>query len=649
MNKKVAKELHFSLGPVQAFVGQSRRTRDLWASSFLLSYLAGHAIDAVIEDPKEMILPDVSNNRLYAAVRAVRRGEPVPQNAPRHGTLPNRFVVAVDDVDRAVEAATVAIGRAWTKITERVWEKYVEPIAEFGNGTREIWERQIADFWQVSWAVENEQVGAQVLDRRKNWRSHVDPVEPGDKCTMMHRWQELSGHIRSHDKRAQDSFWQQMCAGPEMGGLDLGDDERLCAIALVKRLYPKLAKHVIGWEIGVTNWPSTAYLAAAPWVARAARNAPDATDEYASEVLAARPGARGEWNTNLRLLEPFADRDFVTLDGNFFLDDALANDSATPLDDEAARAQLEADLGRIRGDLDDRPSSYYALLLMDGDKMGALLREAGKVSLTSEVSQALGSFAMRVDDIVHRHDGIAVYAGGDDVLAMLTLPCALRCAVALRDAYTDAFTEVCDSLALATTISGGLVYAHYKTPLRDVLREAHHLLDDVAKETTGRDSLAITALKSSGKQSQWSVPWDHLTSAAVHPTLLDELADRLSGGAHDDDVEFSSSFIYAMRRLFGLLDDAAHWEPGAFVETVEGLDVEALLMAEYSRSRGADVDEAEARERIQALVKCCKQVRRDRQRDELSIDNERIGFDAPLLARLLAEEGHQFQPDEESH
>jgi len=36
--------LSFTLGPVQAFVAQARRTRDLWAGSWLLSYLAESAL-----------------------------------------------------------------------------------------------------------------------------------------------------------------------------------------------------------------------------------------------------------------------------------------------------------------------------------------------------------------------------------------------------------------------------------------------------------------------------------------------------------------------------------------------------------------------------------------------------------------------------
>ena len=38
---------HLTLGPVQGFVAQARRTRDFWAGSFLLSWLAGVAMVAV--------------------------------------------------------------------------------------------------------------------------------------------------------------------------------------------------------------------------------------------------------------------------------------------------------------------------------------------------------------------------------------------------------------------------------------------------------------------------------------------------------------------------------------------------------------------------------------------------------------------------
>lgn len=45
----MSRTLHFTIGPVQSFVAQSRRTRDLLTSSFLLSYLSGVAMVYVLE------------------------------------------------------------------------------------------------------------------------------------------------------------------------------------------------------------------------------------------------------------------------------------------------------------------------------------------------------------------------------------------------------------------------------------------------------------------------------------------------------------------------------------------------------------------------------------------------------------------------
>ena len=56
--------LHFTLGPVQSFVGQARRTRDYWAGSFILAYLTGHAMAAVLEKGK-IIYPSVMGGRRY--------------------------------------------------------------------------------------------------------------------------------------------------------------------------------------------------------------------------------------------------------------------------------------------------------------------------------------------------------------------------------------------------------------------------------------------------------------------------------------------------------------------------------------------------------------------------------------------------------
>lgn len=630
MNQSQQK-LHFSIGPVQGFVGSSRRTRDLWASSYLLSYLAGKAIVALREEfGAKMVLPDIEGNRLIEAL-----GGDDTATTPRHGTVPNRFVAKVDSPKDAAEAAAGAVDRAWKEVAEAVWNEYLEPIAHHGDKTRQIWKRQRDNFWQISWAVGDD---PSTLDRRKNWRSHAPPDEEGDKCTMMHRHQELSGYVRAQNRSKQDKFWARVKG--RVGALDLKDDERLCTIAFVKRMYPRVADELFGWTLDVDHWPSTAYLAAAPWVAGVASESKAV--EYANNVLNTHSRARGEWGTSLPCLEGVRS-DFASLDGNFFLDEALSNENATSLDGaDDGRTALVEELRELYGEF-GQPSRYYALLLMDGDKMGALLRDAHDEGNTSAVSNALGEFAQSVDDIVSTHDGLAVYAGGDDVMAVMTLPNVLSCALELRTRYRDCFEDV--ALDRAATVSAGIVYAHYKTPLREVLAEAHRLLDDVAKDRTGRDSVAISAMKPSGKQVEWTTPFLHLTNASTTaPHRLDALRDCLATG--DDEKGFTNSFFYGLRRALMALADEPRWEPGTYVALPEAFDLSELVVSQYMQA-DPGLEESRAREDVETLLDASRRVTRDSRQQQIQHDESTIGFDASLLVKFLDEELRQWDPNKE--
>ena len=48
---------HFTMGPVQEFVAQARRTRDFWAGSFLLSWLSAVAMREVRHQGGTIVFP----------------------------------------------------------------------------------------------------------------------------------------------------------------------------------------------------------------------------------------------------------------------------------------------------------------------------------------------------------------------------------------------------------------------------------------------------------------------------------------------------------------------------------------------------------------------------------------------------------------
>jgi CRISPR-associated protein Cmr2 len=641
------KRLYFSIGPVQGFVAQSRRTRDLWTSSYLLSSLARAAMDAVVSSGGRILLPAYSELASNAS----------PERPP-HGNLPNRFVAegsgpAFDPV-QAAESATQAFRGRWKDIAEAVCNEYLAPIFNQGNGTPAIWERQVNNFWEPSWAVGS--ADDDPLPRRKKWRTSPATIEPGDHCSMMGQWQELSGFIRSTQRVQQDQFWQAV--REQTKELDLNPDERLCAIALIKRLFPRVAGDALGQNLNAENWPSTPYLAAIPWLKRIGEEGNGLLDEARAYAQKVRNGAEqplGERYTRMKSLVELSEQkstgDLFRLDGNFFHERALRNERVTPLKNQAERQDLLKALKAIEKKA-GAASSFYALLLMDGDSMGELLSLAREQGKEQDVTTALTNFARAVPSIVEQHDGVVVYAGGDDLLALLPHDRALDCATALSDDYQKSFESCGKNLGDRATISGTLLYCDYHLPLRTILQSAHDLLDNMAKDAAGRDSLAIAVWKGSGLAAKWAAPWEHLRRGDGN--LLQQLAAKLRPPAGDtgrSQADFSSSFLYRLRELFASLTDDPLEEPGSFGTVVQDVELQPLLLAEYLQGLShrltpeeAGRQRAEAEDNIQQLLKVCFRVTREGNHKNGTAGTDcRVGFDGLRLVHFLAAIGKEAE------
>ncbi len=604
--------LHFTLGPVQGFVAQARRTRDLWAGSFLLSWLAGHAMRVVTENEGTILVPDISDDSLF---QAITKG--AGEYRPAVGSLPNRFKAKVP-AEFHPTLCRDAIDKAWCRLANGVWQRFVAPVAGEDKATQAIWDRQTASFWEAAWVIgpdPGEGKDHAWLDQRKNWRTHRPPVEGGDHCMLMGDWQELSGFVRSRDRKRQDEFWHALKAHVDKESdnpLQLDEKERLCSMALIKRLFPHVAKDVLGWTPSwdgqPLRWPSTPRLAAAGWLRHAWTSARAEAEAFAKVAERTRGGlmepSLGDGNVLSRVPGALLHRSGIE---NARPDELAGNDS----DAEATRGNL-LQSHKALSDKAGEPSAFYALLLMDGDRVGALLR-----SKESDVTAGLARFSFQVDTTIRQHGGNTIYAGGDDVLALLPLEGAVPAALALRQAYRCAFAEI-----PAATISAALVFAHFHVPLRHVLREAHKQLDDVAKDGNGRDSLAVCVLTQSGVTREWVSTWETGTAAPVQ-TIID--------AARDIDEKTSGRFFYAIREQY----------EEVIADNVLGVDdIRSLLLAEYRRS---EAGAGRARDDIGAHV------------DRLFVLAERhaapnspgiqeapsVSMDGPLIARFLARETRQ--------
>ncbi|MGH7916965.1 MAG: type III-B CRISPR-associated protein Cas10/Cmr2, partial [Candidatus Binataceae bacterium] len=376
----MTRHLHLSIGPVQAFVKQSRRTRDLWASSYLLSFLTGHALCGAKTAGATVISPRTDNDPMLL------RLENPANEAPLMGSLPNQFTLELpaNTMPGAVaKAARQAFDAAWRHVCEAVWARFMEDAAALGNETRTIWDLQINGFWEFMWVAGSaDETG--LLARRKLWRTHWLSEEPGDKCSLMPDFQELSGYVRATQRQAQEDFWNRVRS--RMPALDLDERERLCAIAMVKRLYPRVAEKALGWPVDVVHWPSTVDMAAAPWAGKVIASAARQADEFASAVE--RASDQRALSGGMRdLLDSTSTGKFARLDANWLHQSFLSNSKLAPLTTESDREGLVKRLEELYN-AHGAPPIYFALLLADGDRLGQL---AG--SLGSEiVSQALAEF-----------------------------------------------------------------------------------------------------------------------------------------------------------------------------------------------------------------------------------------------------------------
>ncbi|MCX8114780.1 MAG: type III-B CRISPR-associated protein Cas10/Cmr2, partial [Burkholderiaceae bacterium] len=251
-------------------------------------------------------------------------------------------------------------------------------------------------------------------------------------------------------------------------------------------------------------------------------------------------------------------------------------DAAREAEDDAALARAEqlirrtlASPGREREDIP--LETYYGLLMMDGDRMGAILSGDAATAVTFRdsfhpdvrkgfderaarqemvrsygeqrrpispnrhlaISAALNDFSQVVvrHVVEEEHLGRVIYAGGDDVLAMLPVADLLSAMRRLRQAYSGVDPEhdggvwrgltlqngfaalksgddlqVMRMMGHTATASCGAVVAHHQAPLAAVLRELR-AAEQRAKSEGGRDAFSITVIKRSGGAAHLTEKW----------------------------------------------------------------------------------------------------------------------------------------------
>lgn len=541
----------FTIGPVQSFIKQARKTRDLHAGSQLLSTLVRTAMDTFSDKGGKVIFPNEASS-----------------------TPPNRFLgymekgesYSLSEIGKAVETA---VRNEWNQIATKVLDKISAP-----DGYYDQIEQALEIFWifhtatQDSYAIDYRNT-ERSLGAIKNARlvpqyhyqldkdSREIYGERGRKCSLDGernvKFYRL-GETRTGEKEREDTIHDKLFVSNRSeftlikDGIDMkviAPGEGLSAVSWVKRNYAKSR-----------DFKPTAYFAAADFLHKVSE-----IDELNNKLKCIKNCYGGNsWDEQLLFEENYTEK--------YFKQQGIASHFNNT--DIALKKLQEFYTACKSNEIEkpqrlEKPNGYYALLLFDGDNMGQWLSGANIVNGTD--GKSLLSFHERLANCLMEYSkaaqqylesplGKAVYAGGDDFLGFVTLDYVFPVLKELRRLFdvhiNKPLFEGADALQTKggkrLTFSAGLVIAHYKTPLHVVLDWARSTEKSAKKyihpDGQRKDMLGISVLKASGEINQAFVPF----SIGGSPSM-DRLC-KITESLRDD---FSDKWMRNFAQEFSLL------------------------------------------------------------------------------------------------
>jgi len=141
---------------------------------------------------------------------------------------------------------------------------------------------------------------------------------------------------------------------------------------------------------------------------------------------------------------------------------------------------------------------FVAILYMDGDGVGGIMKGLANLSQLNAFSIFLNDYSQLATEVVRTYGGQMIYAGGDDLFCFCPVigmkeQSILHLCTSLEDSYKELFDLRKEKFGLAEssppTMSFGVYIQYYKAPLYDGIKNAYELLGK-AKED-GRNRLAI--------------------------------------------------------------------------------------------------------------------------------------------------------------
>lgn len=469
----------FTVGPVQSFIAQARKTQDLYAGSQLLADLIHYGISYIQEMQGELIYPnDISKTTVNFNIEK------------NDNSYPNRIVAILDVKNINVFA------KGLENLIQNCFEQKADALFKDVLSSKDQplgMCEQLKNFLEIYWVAvpydeTNYKKCFKTLEANlaivKSFRQ-IQPFsqkEIGRKCSVngqynvkVYRKESTEINKKCETIRNKKLFHNDnFIIKPDYKKIQLRHiqpGEGLSAISFFKRLYKN--------NNGAQSFPSTADIA----LLHLNRPLKQSLETYKSLF------GKNCYDNQLLFKDNLTQKYFE----KYWIHSHEYGKNQSPKENikkdqekllTKAQNQLE-NLIKLIKEQKLLYTKYYALLRFDGDSMGKQLAKATNKDQHRLFSSYLMDFAKQARAYLDTENrGKTVYAGGDDFLGFVNLGSLFAVVTHLRQLFQKTVAQKVEELypdeTDPFTFSMGVVVAHYKTPLSEVVKKSK-LLEAQAK------------------------------------------------------------------------------------------------------------------------------------------------------------------------
>jgi len=591
---------------VQEFISHSRKLSDLWASSHIYSTIIFEGIKVIVDKfgPDVIIYPQLRGNPMFDLAEFTGEhskfrlsdesanlgliDKKVVNEKLQVANFPNVFLcfipISKNDIHKEVEDA---IRQRWREIADKardllsneadiyidkkLWNDQINTAVEVAiawlrfynfnefnkikdkipSDLRELQEKWLSFVEEAErrsnygyfYLVTYELLGIILAQKSRLWKAWKEQPITGKKCLMCGRRNALLERFRDEKSKKEfyrywkDNKWNKKPID-ELKRFKhlLKEGERLCAVCLTKRLYgwrPRSIFEEIFKDFKPPKQESVVYVAARDFI----------------ENFETHP-----------ILRKVIERDIELIYKHEWgeSEERIPEEKRKSIEELKRQLkknwkELKDELKKAYEQLGKKPNKYYAILMMDGDRIGKMLsgetlpnfgeflhpvfknkikewrekrKEKGKELVEMRriltpshhiaISRAMKDFSLYVvPKIAKEYKGFLVYAGGDDVLALFPTDKVLNAAKEIQEWFRKDFYEIdvngrkkkVMGLGNKASMSAGIVFAHYKWPLHDAIEKVREA-ERKAKNDYGRNAFCMTFIKRSGEILTAGGKWD---------------------------------------------------------------------------------------------------------------------------------------------